>query len=97
VGDPKNPGLQGAPTIEGLEAPPDLKMNVLPQVVTFFRVGLISGGQPIESAAELPNRGLVQFIPLRRGRAAADIAPHKINSRCIREFITLPALPAVRR
>jgi hypothetical protein len=34
-------------------------MDFLPEIVTFFRVGLVSGGQPIERAAEFADGGLV--------------------------------------
>jgi hypothetical protein len=34
-------------------------MDVLPQIVTFFRVGFVSGRQPVERAAKLADSGLV--------------------------------------
>ena len=37
VGDAIHPGAQGTAGIEALEAPPELKVNLLKQVAAFFR------------------------------------------------------------
>ena len=63
-------------------------MDILPEIVTSFRVGFVSGGQPVEGAAKFADGGLVQFVPLGRRRPAAPIATHNTNSRCIGNFIT---------
>ena len=59
VGHPKGPRLQRAPSVKDFEAFPELKVYVLPQIVTLFRVGFVSGGQPVERAAKLADGGLV--------------------------------------
>jgi hypothetical protein len=59
VGYPKRPSLQRAPSVKDFEAPPELKVYVLPEIVTFTRVGFVSGRQPIERAAKFADSGLV--------------------------------------
>ncbi len=59
MGHPKGPRLQGASPIKDFEASPELKVYVLPQVVTLFRVGFVSRGQPVERAPELADGGRV--------------------------------------
>src|SRR5450432_2401922 len=59
VSDPERPRLQRAPSVKDFEASPELKVDVLPEIVTSFRVGFVSGGQPIERAAKFPAGGLV--------------------------------------
>src|SRR5262245_54816177 len=61
VGDSKSPRLQRTPFVENLETLPELKMNVLPQVETLFRVAFVSCRQSIQGAAKLLDRGSVQF------------------------------------
>src|ERR1035437_8871272 len=88
VSHPKRPRLQRAPSVENSEASPELKVDILPEIVTFFRVGFVSGGQPVERAAKFADGGLVPFVPLGRRRPADLSATHNINSRCIGNFIT---------
>ena len=80
--------------IGGAGAPPagraEPKVDLLPEIVAFFRVGFVAGGQAIERAAKFADGGLVQLVPLRR-RPAALIATHNINSRRAGNFITPPA------
>jgi hypothetical protein len=58
VGHAINPGPQGTAGIVPLETPPQLKMNVLAQVLALFRVSLVgarslSSEEPYLSAASL--------------------------------------------
>jgi len=62
VSDAKRPRLQRAAAVKKLEASPELKVDVLPEVVALFGVGFVSGGQTIEGAAEFADGGLVQFV-----------------------------------
>ncbi len=48
VSDAVDPGPQGAAGIVALKAPPQLKMNVLPQVAAPFRVGFVGARKPFE-------------------------------------------------
>jgi hypothetical protein len=59
VSYPKRPRLQGAPPVKHLAASPELKVDVLPQIVTLFRVGFVSPGQPVERPAKLADGGRV--------------------------------------
>jgi hypothetical protein len=45
---PKSPCLQRAPSVENLEAPPELKVYVLPEIVTVSWIGFVSGRQATE-------------------------------------------------
>ena len=56
MGHAEGPGLQGAAAVEDFEALPELKVDVLPQIVAFFRVGFVSRGQPVERAAKVADR-----------------------------------------
>src|SRR5207245_3198307 len=89
VGHPERPRLQRATSVKNLEASPELKVDVLTEIVPLFGVGFVSGGQSIERAPKFADGGLVRFVPLRRRRRpAAMSATHNINSRCIGNFIT---------
>ena len=55
-------------------------MDVLSQIATLLRIGFVSSRQPVECPAEIPDRGLIQFIPFH--------GSHIIYSRCVCEFIT---------
>src|ERR1017187_5012740 len=59
VSHPKRPGLQRTTSVENLKASPQLKMDILPEIVTLFRVALVPGAQPVERAAEPGRGGLV--------------------------------------
>jgi hypothetical protein len=59
VSYPKCPRLQGAPPVKHLAAFPELKVDVLSQIVTLFRVGFVSPGQPVERPAKLADGGRV--------------------------------------
>src|ERR1035437_1311621 len=59
VSHPKRPRLQRAPSVKNLEASPELKVDILPEIVTLFRVCFVSGGQPVQRAAKLADGGRV--------------------------------------
>ena len=59
MSDPKRPRLQKATSVKNIEASQELKVDVLPEIVTFFRIGFVSGGQPIERAAKFPGGGFI--------------------------------------
>jgi hypothetical protein len=59
VSHPKRPCLQRAPAIKNFEASPQLKVDILPEIVALFRVGLVSGGKPVERAAKRGRGGSV--------------------------------------
>jgi hypothetical protein len=48
VGHPIDPGPRGTAGIEAQETPPQLKMNLLEQVATLFRVSLVRAREPLE-------------------------------------------------
>jgi hypothetical protein len=48
VRNAKGPGLQRTPSIESPEAPPKLKVDLLPQIVALLPVAFIPGSQPVE-------------------------------------------------
>jgi hypothetical protein len=56
---------------QDFQAPPDLKVDILPRIVTFFRIGLVSSGQPVKRTAKVMHGGPVQFGLL-------GLAPHDI-------------------
>jgi hypothetical protein len=47
VSYPKHPRLQRATSVKNIKAFEELIVDVLPEIVTLFRVGFVSGGQPI--------------------------------------------------
>ena len=47
VGHAERPGLQRTAAIEALEALPELQVDLLPQVVTLVRIGLVADLPPI--------------------------------------------------
>jgi hypothetical protein len=50
---------QRAPSVKNIEASQALKVDVLPEIGTFFRVRFVSGGQPIERVAIFAGGGLI--------------------------------------
>jgi len=53
------PRLQRATSVKNFEASQELKVDVLPEIVTFFRVSFVSGGQPVERVAKFAGGGLI--------------------------------------
>src|SRR5215471_4431235 len=62
VGNAIDPGPQRTAAIVALETSPQLEMDLLDQVPAFFRVGLVSPGQPFERRTKLLSRGVIEGV-----------------------------------
>jgi len=72
-----DPGAQGTASVETLEAPPQLKVNLLEQVATFFRVSFVGARETIERTREL-FRSVAVHIVLARVSGGDGFSPFHI-------------------